>query len=69
MNHNRIKEIIKEELTKSQVNSMISDKMSSYVKKSDLDKRIKEVVADVMAKFYRAMYNKRGVWQSDIKNG
>ena len=69
MNKNYIKSIIKEELTKSQVNSMISDRISSYVRKSDLDKQIKEVVADVMSKFFRAMYNKKSMWQGDIKNG
>lgn len=64
-----IKNIIKEELTKTQVNSMISDKMSGYVRKNELEGKIKEVVADVMAKFFRSMYNKKNMWQGDVKNG
>ena len=67
--NNKVKSIIKEELNKSQINSMINDKLNSYVKNSEIDKKIKEVVADVMSKFFRAMYNKRTMWQGDIKNG
>lgn len=62
----KIREIIKEELTKSEVSSMISDKLSSYIKKYELERKVKEIVKDVMDSFFKMMYNKRGFWKNNL---
>ena len=69
MTQNELRKIIKEELTKSDVSSMISDRLTSYLRKSELEKDVKKIVADVMEKFYRIMYNKRGFWKNEVSNG
>ena len=69
MTQNELRKIIKEELTKSDVSSMISDRLNSYLRKSELEKDVKKIVADVMEKFYRLMYNKRGFWKNEVSNG
>ncbi len=69
MTQNELRKIIKEELTKSDVSSMISDRLNSYLRKSELEKDVKKIVADVMEKFYRMMYNKRGFWKNEVSNG
>ena len=69
MTQNELRKIIKEELTKSDVSSMISDRLNSYVRKSELEKDVKKIVANVMEKFYRMMYNKRGFWKNEVSNG
>ena len=56
-----IKNIIKEELTKQDVNSMINDKLSVYIKKYEMTKEVKKIVSDVMEEFFKMMYNKRGI--------
>ena len=61
MNEN-IKNIIKEELTKQDVNSIINDKLSVYIKKYEMTKEVKKIVSDVMEEFFKMMYNKRGFW-------
>ena len=39
-----IKNIIKEELTKQDVNSMINDKLSVYIKKYEMTKEVRKIV-------------------------
>lgn len=69
MNRNDLNRIISEELTKQDVNGIVSDKLNSYMRKSEIDKRVKEIVADVMERFFKMMYNKRGFWKGEVKNG
>ena len=61
-----IKNIIKEELTKQDVNSMINDKLSVYIKKYEMSKEVKKIVSDVMEEFFKMMYNKRGFWKNNL---
>ena len=61
-----IKNIIKEELTKQDVNSMINDKLSFYIKKYEMSKEVKKIVSDVMEEFFKMMYNKRGFWKNNL---
>lgn len=69
INESIVKRYIIEELTKSEVSSMIDDKLTTYLRKSQLKGEVKEIVADVMEKFFRMMFNKRGFWKNDVKNG
>lgn len=66
---NNLKQIIREELTRQDVNSVINNKLDSYIKKSDFEKEVKRIVSDVMEKFFRMMYNKRGFWKNEVRNG
>ena len=61
-----IKNIIKEELTKQDVNSMINDKLSVYINKYEMTKEVKKIVSDVMEEFFKMMYNKRGFWKNNL---
>lgn len=61
-----IKNIIKEELTKQDVNSMINDKLSVYIKKYEMTKEVKKIVSDIMEEFFKMMYNKRGFWKNNL---
>lgn len=62
----KIRKFIHEELTKQDVNSMISDKLNSYIKKYEVEKKVKEIVSDVMENFFKMMYNKRGFWKNSL---
>lgn len=64
----RINEIIKEELTKAEVNSMIDSKLSSYNSDKDLKKTIRAVAADVLDDLFHELWRKSGFWKAPIKN-
>lgn len=69
MNQEYLRKIIKEELNKQDVSSMISDRLNAYLRKSELEKDVKKIVSDVMEKFFKMMYNKRGFWKNEVSNG
>lgn len=60
--------IVNEELTCSDVRSMIDSKMDGYIKEKNFEKRVREITSDAMEKFFRMMYNKRNFWKSEVKN-
>lgn len=59
---------INEELTNSEVRSMINSKMDDFLKEKEFEKRVREISSDALEKFFKMMYNKRGFWKSEIKN-
>ena len=65
---NYIKRIIKEELTRQDVRSMINDKMDSFIKEREFKKEIRGIVVDVLGDFFREMLRKEGFWKNPIKN-
>ena len=61
--------MIYEEISKSDVSSIINSKLNSYVKDAELEKKVKVIVTDVMEKFFKMMFNKRGFWKGEMRNG
>ena len=47
---------------------MIDSKVSEYIKEKEFEKRVREITTDAMEKFFRMMYNKRGLWKGELKN-
>ncbi len=60
--------VINEELTKSEIRSLIDSKVSDYIKEKEFEKRVREITTDAMEKFFKMMYNKRGFWKGELKN-
>jgi hypothetical protein len=59
---------INEELTKAEIRNMIDTKVADFIKEKDFERRVRELTADAMEKFFRMMYNKRGFWKGELKN-
>lgn len=64
-----IKNLIKEELTKSDVRSMINSALDDFLKERELRKRIRELSAEILEDFFKQMWQRKGFWQTGIKNG
>ena len=62
------KKRINEEISKAEIRSMIDSKVSDYIKEKDFEKRVREITADAMERFFKMMYNKRGFWKGELKN-
>jgi hypothetical protein len=60
---------LNEEITKSEVRSMINSMISDCLKEKEFEKRVKEITATAMEKFFRIMYNKRNIWKTEVNNG
>lgn len=63
-----IRNILKEELSKQEVRSMIDDKLSSYAKSREIKKEIRNIAIDVIDDFFHEMWRKNGFWKNPLKN-
>ena len=62
----KVKQLVMEELSKPEVVALINDKLSSYIRKSEIEKKIKDIIKDVIEDFFKMMYNKRGFWKNNL---
>ena len=69
VNEDYIKKVINEELSTQEVKNIINNKLSSFIEEKEFEKKIKEITSDVFEHFFKNMYNKRGFWKNDLKNG
>jgi hypothetical protein len=59
-----VRNIIEEELTKSDVNSMITDKMSSQ----EFKRKVKGIAADVVNELFKILWQRNTLWKSSVAN-
>ena len=64
-----VRNLIREELSKSEVRSMITTALDNFLKERELRKRIRELSAEILEDFFRQMWQRKSFWQSGIKNG
>ena len=69
MTENKLKQIIKEELNKTEVRSMINSKLDEYLKEREFKKAVRGIVVDVIEEYFREMWRKSGFWKNPLKNG
>lgn len=65
----KIRSLVNEELTKTEVNSLINNKVDSILQSNEFKRKVKAITADVLEDLYRTMYQKKAFWQSSVKQG
>lgn len=63
----QIKRIISEEMSRSDVRSVVSSELSSYTKSREFEEAVKKLTSDVFERFFKLLYDRRGMWKSEIK--
>lgn len=58
-----------EELSKSEVRTMINNSIDDLLRERELKKKIREICADVLDDFFKEMWHKKNFWKNSIKNG
>lgn len=64
---NIIRQLVSEELSRSDVRSIINDRIHEFLREREFEDKIKEITSEVFEKFFKMMYTKRGFWKNDIK--
>ena len=59
---------INEDVTASEVRSIVNSKLGDFLKERDFEKRVNEISAKVLEKFISQLFNKRLMWTSSLKN-
>ena len=65
-NEKKIQRIICEELTKSEVNSMISSKINSTLSSREFKQKVKELSTDVLNELFKLLWQRNNIWKSSV---
>ena len=65
-NEKKLQQIISEELTKSEVNSMISNKLNSTLSSREFKQKVKELSADVVNELFKLLWQRNNIWKSSV---
>ena len=63
---NRIREIINEEINKTEVEAIVSNRLSSSYNSRDFKKAVKEISAEVLEDLFRTLWNRSSTWKGGI---
>lgn len=66
ISENRINQIISEEINKSDVESIVSRKLSSSYDSKEFKKAVKEITAEVIEDLYRTLWNRSSTWKGGV---
>lgn len=66
-NSEKIRHIIEEELSKTEVKNIIDNRLESFIKEKALKSKIKEITIDVFEDFFREMWQKKSFWKGSLK--
>lgn len=66
-NTNKLYQIINEEMTKSEISSLISSKIDSNLSSKDFEKRVKEITASVMSELFKLLWQRESFWKNSVK--
>lgn len=65
-NRDNLCRIITEELSKSEVSSMISSKLSSSYNSREFKSAVKELSADVVNELFKLLWQRNNFWKSGV---
>lgn len=62
----RLREIINEEITKTEVEAIVSRKLSSSYDSREFKKTVKEITADVIEDLFKTLWNRSNSWKGGL---
>lgn len=62
----RIKQIIREEIGKTDVEAIVNRKLSSSYDSRDFKKAVKDITADVIEDLFRTLWNRSSTWRGGV---
>ena len=66
INENRIDQIISEEISKTDVDRAVANKLASSYDSREFKRAVREVVADALEDLYRTLYNRSSSWRGGV---
>lgn len=68
MNGNkRISSLINEELSKSDVSSMIMNSIDSKMSSKDFEKKVKEISSEVISELFKILWQRNNFWKGAVR--
>ena len=68
IDENTLYKIINEELSKSDVSSMIISKFEDKLSSREFKKKVKEIAADVVNEIFKILWQRNSFWKPAVSN-
>lgn len=62
----KIDRIIKEEISKAEVESIAKNKISSELESKEFSRKVKEITAEVIEDLFKTLWNRSSSWKGGI---
>ena len=66
LNESRIDQIISEEISKTDVEMTVANKLASSYDSREFKRAVKEIVADAIEDLYRTLFNRSSSWRGGV---
>ena len=63
-----LRSIIEEELTKSEVSSLIANKIDDNLSSAAFKKKVKELASDVVSELFKILWQRNSFWKTSVVN-
>ena len=60
-------QIINEEMSKSEISSLIVSKLDSHISSKDFEKKVKEITSSVISELFKLLWQRNAFWKDTIK--
>lgn len=68
MDNNVLNKIIKEEMTKSEISSLITNKIDSKLSSREFEKIVKEISTEVINNLFKVLWQRNNMWKHSVKS-
>lgn len=59
--------IINEEMSKSEISSLISNKIDSNMSSHEFEKKVREITSSVVSELFKILWQRDSLWKNSIK--
>lgn len=66
--HSNIHRLIKEELSKPEIISLINAKLENNLSSRDFEKKVKEITSNVVSELFKILWQQKSFWENRLKN-
>jgi dephospho-CoA kinase len=63
----KVFQIINEEMSKSEISSLIASKIDSNMSSKDFEKKVKELAASVISELFKILWQRNSFWKDSVK--
>ena len=68
LNEQILRSIIEEEFTKSEISSLIANKIDDNLSSAAFKKKVKELASDVVSELFKILWQRNSFWKSSVMN-
>ena len=62
-----LQKLITEEISKSEISSMISNKIDSSISYKEFEKKVKEIATSVISDLFKILWQRDSLWKNTVK--